>query len=113
MGAAKRSAEQKKTKRERKSPDQRRVECYNAVADGLDSGTPHLLENIYESTEPVVQLTFKVKDDGSWLAIAKRDTGDGPEVMFSGGEDIIEAMVRLSDKMVKGLWRDDTPYKPK
>lgn len=112
MGLAKRQNEQKQAKKIRQSPDERRVACYNAVAQGLESGTLSLLENIYESTAPVVQLTFRVKADGSWLAIAKRDTGDGPEVMFSGGEDIIESMVRLSDKMTKGSWREDTPYVP-
>lgn len=112
MGMAKNQQAEKKSKKLRKSPDQRRVEAYNALADGLDQATPKLLEDIYESTEPVVQLTFKVKDDGGWLAIAKRDTGDGPEVMFSGGDDIIESMVRLNDKMVKGTWKEDTPYVP-
>lgn len=113
MGMAKRQAEAKTQKQRRRSPEELRLESYNSVAEGLDKGTLPLLENIYESTMPIVQVTLKTKPNGQWLSIAKRDTAGGPEVLFSGGDDFIEAIVRLSEKIQKGQWKVDTPYDPK
>lgn len=113
MGIAKRQAEQKATKKRRKSPEELRLESYNTLAQAMDKSTLPLLENIYESHMPIVQVTFKIKPNGQWLSICKRDTADGPEVLFSGGDDFLEAVIRLSEKIQKGQWKPDTPYDPK
>ena len=112
MGTAKRQNEQKQQKKWKKSPDERRIELHNQLGQTLDTVTPKLLEDIYESVTPIVQLTFRQKYDGSWLVIAKRDTSRGYEVLFSGGEDFLECFIRLDQKLKKGGWKEDTPYNP-
>jgi len=113
MGTQKRLAEEKKQKKWKVSPEERRIEHRNLLGQTLDSVAPHLLEDLYESVKPIVQLTLKLKDDGYWLVIAKRDTSDGPEVLFSGGEDFLEAVIRVSEKIAKGNWKKEEPWEPK
>lgn len=110
---AKNQQAEKQNSKRRKSPEELRLNRYNQLAEGMDSATLPLLEGIYESTMKIVQVTLKIKPNGQWLSIAKRDTADGPEVLFSGGDDFIESIIRLSEKVQKGQWKVDTPYDPK
>lgn len=111
MGFKKQSELDKRDKKWKVSPDERRIEHRNLLGETLDSVAHQLLVDVYESPKPIVQMTFKAKEDGYWLAIVKRDTSDGPEVLFSGGEDFLESVIRLAEKLKKGGWKEETPWK--
>lgn len=113
MSVTKRRMEEKTGKSWKVNPDEVRIARRNQLGETLDSVANALLVAIYESIDPVVQLTLKVKDTGSWLVIVKRDTALGPEVMFSGGEDFLEAIIRCSEKINTGNWKPEEAWSPK
>lgn len=110
MGTHKQAAINKGQKKWKVSPDEVRIERRNQLGETLDTVCHPLLVAIYESEKPVVQITFKCKADGSWLVILKRDTSDGAEVLFSGGEDFLESVIRVGEKVAKGQWKEETPW---
>jgi hypothetical protein len=59
------------------------------------------------------QLSFKRREDGSVLAIAKGYGPDGtPVVAFGAGYDIVSACKGLEGTFARNGWRPDKPWSP-
>lgn len=60
-----------------------------------------------------VELRVKVRDDGTWIAIAKGFGDDGgPIVCFGSGYDALSAVQGVEGAIRANKWRPDKPWAP-
>ena len=111
MGIEKRKAEEKKAKK-RTSPFERRQARYEQLAFAFVSSLPKFMECAEDFEAPFTGLTMKLMDHGGWLVIVKRESGLDKEMVMSGGEDFIEALMGAENKIARRNWQEDKPWNP-
>lgn len=91
----------------RKSTQQDR---YVGLHEGIKKHTPQVYKYLTDEEE-FRGLLFKVKPDGSVLAVAKAYGSDGGElVCFAGGYGVIGALLALEGTLAANAWRVDEPW---
>jgi len=96
----------------RTNPYQRAIERYDAIRNTLVGEVSNLLGAIEDDHAPNTGLSFIRRDDGGYLAIAKRNNDLVDQVVMAYGEDLIDALLNLNKKISAGTWKKDTPWKP-
>lgn len=91
-----------------KTAAERKAETIRDVANKLHELLPNLIEAALDWESPVNELKFYIKDAGSFLVICKRDKGVKEEILFSGGEDLVESLVNVDRAIGRGKWREST-----
>lgn len=58
-------------------------------------------------------MSVKVSDGGYILLVFKRVNGDGlPQVVFAGGDDIVDALRELDRNIATDKWKEEKPWSP-
>lgn len=95
-----------------KSRYHREIERYDNIRDALSREASAFLATVEDDFNPFTGLTLSRRDDGGYLAIAKRDRDLDKEVMFAYGEDVVSAIIELSKKLKHSDWKTDKPWRP-
>ena len=94
------------SKREKKAKEVAKV---NGM---LDQILPDLSEFIDDAFNPMLELRIKIREDGSFLGIAKRENDVIEEVIFSVQETVVEVLLNLNQRLEKGVWKESIPWVP-
>lgn len=63
--------------------------------------------------EDAIEVRFKHRGGGDWLAIVKRYGDDGgPQVLFAQAYDFVGALIASARALEIGQWKVDKPYEP-
>lgn len=88
------------------------IEKWTALVADIKRATPSVLAFLLDPNE-FTEVRFKVRDDGTVLAIAKGlDSSGGPVVCFGVGYDFVLALMALDASIQGDNWRVDKPWKP-
>lgn len=80
------------------------------LEDQLRAAMPHLV-SFWLEEEDFREVRFKLKVDGTVLAIAKGYDSDGGEVIcFGSGYGVVGSMLALDRSLQGGNWRVDKPW---
>ena len=87
---------------------QRRTRILNNARDGLSMFGESVVGFCDNTDNDFISLTILLGNYGDYLAIAKRFGPQGvPEVLFSNGATIVEALLNLNRGLLNGAWKAD------
>ena len=115
MGSHKNEAHNKADKKAAKtgmSMIQKRLEFLIAKKISISEALPRLSGFMYDEFYVPLDLRVKIREDGSYLALAKREYDITEQVLFSVGDTMMGALLGLDVVILKNRWRESVPWSP-
>lgn len=109
MGTAKRAAEEKKSSARKRIAERRAAQAKRIEDTWLDM-YGDLAEAMLDDMNPLLDLRVKIRDDGSYLGLAKRENDIKEEVIFFVAESVLGAFLGLNKKIKAGAWKESVPW---
>jgi len=82
------------------------------VSAGLSASLPHVAPYLVEPDSDFRGLTLFIGDTAEFVVGLRRFSDDGsPEVMWSSGYSVVEALINLDRAVSSGKWREDKSAK--
>jgi len=73
---------------------------------------PKLNQFMSDEINVPLDLRIKIREDGSYLGVLKREDGIEEQVLFSVGDSVIEVMVSFETVLKKARWKQSAPWTP-
>ncbi len=96
----------------RKRAREKKIRAKRAREEGLAEVLPNIVDALNDDLNPCIDLRLKIRDDGSYLTLIKREFEIEEQVLFHVGDEPIEALHGLDKKVERGVWKVSLPFKP-
>jgi len=77
----------------------------------LTMAVPNIVTVIEDSSDPMLGLNISRREDGGWLAIAKRENEDIEQVIMSYADSFEMSLVKLNHAIIMGYWKKNKTWK--
>lgn len=90
----------------------KRLEFLMAKELTIEQNLPKVADFMGDEHNVALDLRIKIREDGSYLGLVKREKGFQEEVLFSVGDSMMEVFVSLETVLNKGRWKESIPWTP-